>query len=422
MLHLAAELKQPVILYGGRETFRPEAAALLKKYNTPILLSMRGRKPRAMPIPTRWTACARSRPATRPRSAPAVLQKAGVKFALYSDGLDAAARPAARRQEGARRRALARRRPARADAFARRDLRRRRPPGLHREGQDRQPRGHARRDLRRPHQGGNDLRGWQEVRAGGGGSARRRTRRGPTDRGSGGEVIDEEHSAVAALLRARRRCARQTYVIKNATVMTVSKGTFKGSILVKDGKIAEVGEKVMEPPGAKIIDAANQYVIPGIIDCHSHIAADGGINEGSVSVSSMVDIKDVINPEDIAIYRALAGGVTTANILHGSRQRHRRQDAAAQDALGQGRAGHDLRRRHAGHQVRARRESQARRQSAPGRRDQRARRTAALSRHPHGRGRRDPRSLQRRQGLQGRVGRLRRQVATARPAFRRARI
>jgi imidazolonepropionase-like amidohydrolase len=112
--------------------------------------------------------------------------------------------------------------------------------------------------------------------------------------------------------------AAQTYVIKNATVMTVSKGTFKGSILVKDGKIAELGEKVMEPQGAIIIDASNQYVIPGIIDCHSHIAGDGGINEGSVSVSSMVDIRDIINPEDIAIYRALAGGVTTANILHGS--------------------------------------------------------------------------------------------------------
>ncbi len=124
-------------------------------------------------------------------------------------------------------------------------------------------------------------------------------------------------SLVSALLAAAPLCA-QTYIIRNATVMTVSKGTFKGSILVKDGKIAEVGEKVMEPAGAKIIDASNQYVIPGIIDCHSHIAIDGGVNEGSISVSSMVDIKDVLNPEDIAIYRALAGGVTTANILHGS--------------------------------------------------------------------------------------------------------
>jgi imidazolonepropionase-like amidohydrolase len=113
----------------------------------------------------------------------------------------------------------------------------------------------------------------------------------------------------------------QTFVIQNATVMTVAKGTIKnGSIVVKDGKIVEVGEagKVTTPPGAKIIDASGQFVIPGIIDAHSHIAGDGGINEGSVSVSSMVDIKDIINPEDIAIYRALAGGVTTANILHGS--------------------------------------------------------------------------------------------------------
>jgi imidazolonepropionase-like amidohydrolase len=110
----------------------------------------------------------------------------------------------------------------------------------------------------------------------------------------------------------------QTTVIRNATIMTVTKGTLKGSIVVKDGKIAEVGEKVMEPADAKIIDAGGQYVIPGIIDCHSHIAVDGGVNEGSVAVSSMVDIKDVINPEDIAIFRALAGGVTTANILHGS--------------------------------------------------------------------------------------------------------
>src|SRR5258706_16363892 len=113
-------------------------------------------------------------------------------------------------------------------------------------------------------------------------------------------------------------CA-QTYVIQNAAIMTEAKqGTIKGSVVVKAGKITEVGEKVMVPQGAKIIDASGQYVIPGIIDAHSHIAGDGGINEGSVSVSSMVDIKDIVNPEDISIYRALAGGVTSANILHGS--------------------------------------------------------------------------------------------------------
>jgi len=124
--------------------------------------------------------------------------------------------------------------------------------------------------------------------------------------------------ALLAALPAAAPLSAETYVIQNATIMTVSKGTLKGSIVVRDGKIVEVGEKVMVPSGAKVIDASNQYVIPGIIDCHSHIAGDGGINEGSVSVSSMVDIKDIINSEDIAIYRALAGGVTTANILHGS--------------------------------------------------------------------------------------------------------
>ena len=123
---------------------------------------------------------------------------------------------------------------------------------------------------------------------------------------------------LAALALAMPPGNAETIVIQNATIMTVSQGTVKGSVVVKDGKIAEVGEKVLVPQGATVIDASGQYVIPGIIDCHSHIAVDGSVNEGSVSVSSMVNIKDVIDPEDIAIYRALAGGVTTANILHGS--------------------------------------------------------------------------------------------------------
>ncbi len=107
-------------------------------------------------------------------------------------------------------------------------------------------------------------------------------------------------------------------VIQNATILTITKGSIKnGSVLIRDGKIAAVGDHLTVPDGAQVIDAGGQFVMPGIIDCHSHIAAEA-INEGSVSVSSMVAIEDVINPEDVAIYRALAGGVTTANILHGS--------------------------------------------------------------------------------------------------------
>jgi imidazolonepropionase-like amidohydrolase len=107
-------------------------------------------------------------------------------------------------------------------------------------------------------------------------------------------------------------------VIQNATILTVSHGIIEhGSILIKDGKIAEVGQSVHAPKDAQVIDAAGQFVIPGIIDCHSHIALEA-INEGSVSVSSMVNMEEVLNPEDIDIYRDLAGGVTSANILHGS--------------------------------------------------------------------------------------------------------
>lgn len=108
-------------------------------------------------------------------------------------------------------------------------------------------------------------------------------------------------------------------VIKDATVLTVSHGNLqKGSILVRDGKIAEVGPKVNIPAGATVIDASGQYVMPGIIDCHSHIAVNGGVNEGSLAVTAMVGIEDVLDPLDMEIYRDLAGGVTTANILHGS--------------------------------------------------------------------------------------------------------
>jgi imidazolonepropionase-like amidohydrolase len=113
--------------------------------------------------------------------------------------------------------------------------------------------------------------------------------------------------------------AAPVILIQNATILTVSHGTIEhGSILIKDGKIAEVGPSIKAPKDAQVLDAAGQWVIPGIIDCHSHIAVDGSVNEGSVSVSSIVNIADVLNPDDIDIYRDLAGGTTVANVLHGS--------------------------------------------------------------------------------------------------------
>lgn len=108
-------------------------------------------------------------------------------------------------------------------------------------------------------------------------------------------------------------------LIQNATIMTASRGTITGSILVRDGKIAEVGPNVRaRDANARIIDASGKYVTPGIIDCHSHTAVDGNVNEGTMSVTAMVRIQDVINPYDIDVYRQLAGGLTTVNVLHGS--------------------------------------------------------------------------------------------------------
>ena len=111
----------------------------------------------------------------------------------------------------------------------------------------------------------------------------------------------------------------QTTLIRNATVLTVTKGAVEnGSVLIENGKIAAIGKNISAPPDATVVDATGKYLMPGIIDCHSHTAVEGSVNEGTVSDSSMVNIKDVINPTDINIYRALAGGLTISNVLHGS--------------------------------------------------------------------------------------------------------
>ena len=112
--------------------------------------------------------------------------------------------------------------------------------------------------------------------------------------------------------------AKSVVLIKNGTVMTAVRGTLENiDILIENGKIARIGKNLNVPAGAQVIDATGKYVTPGIIDCHSHTMLDA-INEGTYSVTSMTQVKDVLVPKDIAIYRALAGGVTTANLLHGS--------------------------------------------------------------------------------------------------------
>lgn len=126
--------------------------------------------------------------------------------------------------------------------------------------------------------------------------------------------------AVSALGQSGSSAQSSETLIKNATILTASHGTIKnGSILIRNGKIAAVGADVKATdPNARVIDATGKYVTPGIIDCHSHTAATGSINEGSLSVTAMVRIQDVIEPEHQNIYRQLAGGLTTVNVLHGS--------------------------------------------------------------------------------------------------------
>ena len=113
--------------------------------------------------------------------------------------------------------------------------------------------------------------------------------------------------------------AGRAIAIRGGTVLTVTRGTIQnGVVVLRDGKIAAVGgSNTAIPDGAEIVEAKGRFVTPGIIDAHSHIAAES-INEGGTTVSSMTGIEDVLDPTDVSIYRDLAGGLTVANVLHGS--------------------------------------------------------------------------------------------------------
>lgn len=114
----------------------------------------------------------------------------------------------------------------------------------------------------------------------------------------------------------------QTILIKNATVWTNEKDSIllNCDVLIIDGKINKIGTAIEAPKTnqVKIIDAKGLHLTPGIIDEHSHIALTQGVNEGAQASSAEVRMGDVINPEDVNIYRQLAGGVTTSQLLHGS--------------------------------------------------------------------------------------------------------
>ncbi|MDE2729101.1 MAG: amidohydrolase family protein, partial [Gemmatimonadota bacterium] len=109
-------------------------------------------------------------------------------------------------------------------------------------------------------------------------------------------------------------------VVRNATVWTLDeRGRLDNAdVLIREGKIVEVGAGITAPGNAVEIDGTGKHVTPGIIDAHSHTAILEGINEGTQAVTAEVGIGDVIDSHDIAMYRELAGGLTVANVLHGS--------------------------------------------------------------------------------------------------------
>ena len=108
--------------------------------------------------------------------------------------------------------------------------------------------------------------------------------------------------------------------VTNAKIMTVGPAgnIEKGTILIKGGKITAVGANVAVPPGAAVIDASGRVVTPGLIDAHSHTAMEDNVNECTNIVTAEVRVADVLDPRDQSLYRQLAGGVTAANVLHGS--------------------------------------------------------------------------------------------------------
>ncbi|MEQ1826969.1 MAG: amidohydrolase family protein [Pirellula sp.] len=109
-------------------------------------------------------------------------------------------------------------------------------------------------------------------------------------------------------------------VFQNTTLWTCSpSGLVKDAdLIVHRGRIHQIGIDLIVPTGAQVVDASKLQLSPGLIDCHSHMATDSGINESTQAVTAEVRIGDFVDASDITIYRQLAGGLTTANVLHGS--------------------------------------------------------------------------------------------------------
>ncbi len=109
-------------------------------------------------------------------------------------------------------------------------------------------------------------------------------------------------------------------MFRHATIWTCGEeGVLENAdLLIGDGEIIAVGVGLEVPEDALVINLEGKHLTPGLIDCHSHMGTDGGVNESGQAVTSEVRIGDFLDNSDINIYRQLAGGLTVSNILHGS--------------------------------------------------------------------------------------------------------
>ncbi|MEM6803948.1 MAG: amidohydrolase family protein [Bacteroidota bacterium] len=107
-------------------------------------------------------------------------------------------------------------------------------------------------------------------------------------------------------------------LIKNGTILTITNGVLENTdVYIREGKIFRIGKNIKGPKEVRIIDATGMFVMPGIIDAHSH-AGLSAINEGTNPITPEVAVGDAVEPTDITLYRALAGGVTASHAMHGS--------------------------------------------------------------------------------------------------------
>ncbi len=127
-------------------------------------------------------------------------------------------------------------------------------------------------------------------------------------------------AVLTVFVTAAGPAAAQDLALRGGTVLTVTRGIIEdGTVLILKGKIVAVGRNIAVPDGVEVVDAKGLYVMPGIVDSHSHIGfVMDDINEQSTPVTPQVWMKEALDPNSDQILRALSGGVTTAKTMHGS--------------------------------------------------------------------------------------------------------